>query len=95
MKLLFAALNLIDPTKDNLPNVTNTSGDLQKALTLVFVITGAISLMMLVIAGFRYTVSAGDPNQVATARRIIIYTTIGLIVSAMAATIVNVVLGQT
>jgi len=93
MSIFLAALNLITPGPDHLPN-PDTSTTLQKALTLLFVIIGAISLMMLVIAGFRYTVSAGDPNQMATARRIIIYTTIGLIVSAMAATIVNTVLGQ-
>ncbi len=95
MSIFLAALNLITPNQDNLPTTPATSATLQKALTLLFVIIGAISLMMMVIAGFRYTVSAGDPNQMATARRMIIYTAIGLIVSAMAATIVNTVLGQT
>ena len=94
MSIFLAALNLIDPNTDHIPTTQANNATLHKILTLTFVITGAIALMMLVIAGFRYTISAGDPNKMAESRRMIIYTAIGLIVSAMAVTIVNAVLGK-
>ena len=55
---------------------------------------GALALLMLVIAGFRYTISGGDPTAVANAKRQITYVLVGLIVIALAATIVNFVLGK-
>lgn len=56
---------------------------------------GALALLMLVIAGFRYTISQGDPTSVANSRRMIIYTIVGLVVIALAATIVNFILNKT
>lgn len=91
MSKLNLALTIVK--NDTLPHVDASSG-LQKILTVFFVILGAISLLMLVIAGFRYTISAGDAERTATARRMIIYTAVGLIVSALAVTIVNTILGK-
>ncbi len=61
-------------------------------LPLIFGILGALSLMYVVIGGFRYTISAGDPNNVQRARETIIYALIGLVVSVSAFTIINFVL---
>lgn len=91
----FSAIKLIEADKTNIPKIGTGDGSaLDKALTLTFVIIGALSLLMLVVAGFRYVVSAGDKEKMATAKRMIIYTVVGLVVSAMAATFVNVVLGR-
>jgi len=98
MKYLAAGVPIIDPNKtNNLPRikVTDTHAELARILTLTFIIIGAISLMLLVIAGFRYTISSGDPTKVADTKRAIIYTFVGLVVAASAAIIVNAVLGQT
>lgn len=92
MKL--AALNLLDRKDTNIPVVNTNSTTLGKALTLTFVTIGAVSIVMLVIAGLRYSISAGDKEKMATAKRMIIYTVVGIIVSASAITFVNVVLGQ-
>jgi uncharacterized membrane protein YidH (DUF202 family) len=78
----------------NLPRPNASPDKITQALNLVFVIMGALALLMLVIAGFRYTISQGDANDVANAKRMIIYTLIGLLVIALAATIVNFVLGK-
>lgn len=91
MKL--AALHLLDLT--NLPQTKADNNTLQRFLTLTFVIIGAMSLMLLVIAGFRYTISGGDANKIADTKRAIIYTFVGVVVSASAVIIVNAVLGQT
>ena len=90
-----AAITILNPTKDNIPQINTSNGTtLDNALTLTFVTIGALSLLMLVIAGFRYVISGGDKERMATAKRMIIYTTVGLIVSATAATIVNVIAGR-
>ncbi len=56
---------------------------------------GALAFFMLVVAGFRYTISQGDATKVADAKRMMVYTIVGLVVIALAATVVNFVLGKT
>ena len=58
---------------------------------LLFII-GAISVIMLIIGGIRYTVSAGDGNSVTAAKNTILYAIIGLIVAFLAFAVVNWVL---
>jgi multisubunit Na+/H+ antiporter MnhB subunit len=53
---------------------------------------GAISVIMLIIGGIRYTVSAGDSGNVTAAKSTIMYAIIGLIVAFLAFAIVNWVL---
>lgn len=59
--------------------------------TMIFVI-GAISVVMIVIGGFRYTVSGGDSGQLNSAKNTILYSIVGLVVALAAYAIVNFVL---
>jgi Type IV secretion system pilin len=59
---------------------------------LLFII-GAISVVMLIIGGIRYTVSGGDSSAVTGAKNTILYAIIGLVVAFLAFAIVNWVLG--
>ncbi len=61
--------------------------------TLLFVI-GALSVVMLIIGGIRYTVSGGTAAQVTAAKNTIMYALIGLVVAFLAYAIVNWVLGS-
>jgi hypothetical protein len=81
---------LVDTTK--LPNPNTT--DFTKIINIVLSVMGALAFLFLIIAGLRYTVSQGDPTRVADAKRMIIYTLVGLVVIALAATIVNFVLNR-
>jgi hypothetical protein len=56
---------------------------------------GALAFLMLIIAGLRYTISQGDPTRVADSKRMIVYTLVGLVVIALAATVVNFVISKT
>lgn len=56
--------------------------------TLLFLV-GAISVIMLIVGGIRYIVSAGDQNQVTSAKNTILYAIIGIIVAVLAWAIVN------
>ena len=60
---------------------------------LVF-LTGAISVLMIIIGGVRYTLSAGDQGSITSAKNTIMYAVVGLIVSIAAYAIVNFVLGN-
>lgn len=61
---------------------------------MVFVTMGAISILIIVIAGFQYVVSGGDPQKTSRAKDTILYAVIGLVVAISAFTIVTFVLGR-
>lgn len=60
-------------------------------LTIVFGIFGVVAILMLVINGFLYITSSGDPQRMAQARMGILYSIIGLIVVIFAVAIVTLV----
>ena len=60
---------------------------------LLFVI-GAVSVIMLIIGGFRYTVSQGDSSALTSAKNTILYAVIGIVVAILAYGIVNFVIGN-
>lgn len=86
-------------------NCTNEDGNLAPTLfgdggvfttivnVLLFII-GAISVIMLIIGGIRYTLSGGDSGAVTSAKNTILYAIIGLVVAFLAFAIVNFVLGS-
>ena len=53
---------------------------------------GAISVLMLIIGGVRYTMSGGNDKSVAAAKNTILYAVIGVVVALLAYAIVNFVL---
>ena len=55
---------------------------------LLFLI-GAVSVIMLVIGGLRYTLSNGDSTQVTNAKNTILYSIVGIVVALLAYAIVN------
>jgi len=85
-------------------NAANPGGDVPTTLfgsdsifttivnVLLFII-GAISVIMLIIGGIRYTISAGDSGNVTAAKNTIMYALIGLIIAFLAFAVVNWVLG--
>lgn len=81
---------IVDPKP--LPQPGSTS--VTKILNIVLSVMAALAFLMLVIAGLRYTISQGDATRVADSRRMMIYTLVGLVVIALAATVVNFVLGR-
>lgn len=76
-----------------LPTTPADDNRVQIILSLIFVIIGAISLLMVTIGGFRYVVSHGDPSNIAQAKNTILYSIIGLVVAIAGVGIVNFVVG--
>lgn len=81
---------------DNTPTSlfgSETDGGIFKTIVnvLLFII-GAISVIMLIIGGIRYTVSGGDSSAVTAAKNTILYAVVGIIVAILAYAIVNFVI---
>jgi hypothetical protein len=79
---------------DSLPKTAADDGLVKKILSLVFVTTGAIAVMMVVIGGLQYSSSQGDPQAISKAKMTIIYAIVGLVVSIFSLTIVSFTIGR-
>jgi type IV secretory pathway VirB2 component (pilin) len=71
------------------PGVGGDTKYLQSIINTILGVSGAIAVLVIVLAGFRYIFSQGSPNELTTARNAILYATIGLIVIIAAFAIVN------
>ena len=66
-----------------------------KIINILLWAIGIVSVIMLIIGGFRYATSNGDSNQVTAAKNTIMYAVIGLVIAMFAYAIVNFVLAKT
>lgn len=74
---------------NTLPDVNADQDRITAALTIAFSITGAIALLVITLAGFKYITTQGNPQEVAKAKNAIIYALIGLVISILAVAIVQ------
>lgn len=73
-----------DPISKTIGNVTR----------FIAGIIGAVAVIMIIYGGFRYITSGGDSNAVASARKTITWAAIGLVVTVLAAVIVQFVVNN-
>jgi hypothetical protein len=66
----------------------------QRVANVMTFIVGAVSVLMLIIGGLRYVLSAGDANATAAAKNTIIYAIVGIVVAFMAFAAVSFVVTQ-
>ena len=74
-----------------------TSGEtplFQTITNVLLFIIGAVSVIMLIIGGFRYTVSQGDSSALTSAKNTILYSIIGIVVAILAYGVVNFVISN-
>jgi hypothetical protein len=79
-------------SKDQATNLFEDGGVFQVITNTALYLIGAISVLMLIYGGIRYTLSAGDSKAVTDAKNTIMYAIIGIIVALLAFAIVNFVL---
>lgn len=79
-----------------LPNPTGVGNGtiIQTVLQIVFGVLGALAFLFMIIGGFRYVVSQGDPQNIARAKNTIMYALIGLVVAIVAESIVSLIIGK-
>jgi hypothetical protein len=63
-------------------------------INIISSLVAAVSVIMIIIGGFRYVTSGGDSSRVGTAKSTIINAIIGLIIAVFAQVIVRFVLNQ-
>jgi hypothetical protein len=74
------------------PTLFGDGGIFTTIVNILLFIIGAISVIMLIIGGIRYTISGGDSSAVTSAKNTIMYAIVGIIVAVLAYAIVNFVL---
>lgn len=77
-----------------LPTVAAGSDTFQTILQLFFGVFGAVAVLIFVWAGFKFIISAGDPQAISKARNMMIYAAVGIAVVLTAEIIVTYVLGN-
>lgn len=88
-------------TGDNLTSCDDTgdensfAGLAKKIINIFSIVVGAVSVIMIIIGGFRYIISGGDSNGVSGAKNTIMYAIIGLVVVLFAQVIVRFVIANT
>lgn len=84
-----AAGNQVDLS--SLPNPTGVADGtlLQTVLGIIFGVIGALSFLIIVIAGMRYMLAQGDPSSTVQAKNTIIYALVGLVIAIAAESIVS------
>ena len=75
-------------------NLTGEGGVFTTIVNVLLFIIGAVSVVMLIYGGIRYTTSGGNANSVTAAKNTIMYAIIGLIIAIFAFAIVNFVVGE-
>jgi len=69
-------------------------GLFQKISNIALFLLGAVSVLMLIYGGIRYTISGGDTAAVTSAKNTILYAIVGIVVALLAYAIVAFVIGS-
>ncbi len=77
--------------QDATAKINDLIGDI---INIFSIIVGVVSVIMIIYGGFRYITSGGDSSNVSSAKNTILYAIIGLIIVALAQTIVRFILGR-
>jgi hypothetical protein len=76
----------------------NTNGNLnntiQQVVNILTSLVGIVAVVMIIIGGYRYMTSSGDPNRVASAKNTLLYAIIGIIIAVLAQVIVKFVIAK-
>lgn len=77
---------------DNAKAKNDVQSAISEGLQIFSVVIGVIAVVMIIIGGFKYIISSGDPASVNGAKNTILYAVIGLVIAAFAQIIVQFVL---
>ncbi len=69
--------------------LTGTNGTLYKIATIISTVAGIAAVFIIIISGVRYMTSGGDTQKVAAAKSTLIGAIVGLVIIALAQTIIT------
>ena len=64
----------------------------RRIINIFSVVVGAVSVIMIIIGGFRYIISGGDSSGVSSAKNTILYAIVGLVIVLFAQVIIRFIL---
>jgi hypothetical protein len=76
------------------PDSPSLNEIIAKIINVISSLVAAVAVIMIIVGGFRYVVSAGDSNKVGAAKSTITNAIIGLVIAVFAQVIVRYVLHQ-
>lgn len=79
----------VEPGDIGIPQGQLTNTNIDSILKLVFGVAGGVALLIITIAGFKYVLSQGNPQETAKAKNTILYALIGLVICVTAFAIVG------
>lgn len=79
------------PGNFGLSNQAGAVATISAVIAFLASILAVVAILMIVVSGILYMISAGDTARIDTAKRILTYAIIGLIVALLAWVIVNVI----
>ena len=88
--LYFAATPLISQKGSGIPDATHFS--IKAILNAVYFWAGGIAVIIIIVAGFMYVLSANNAQQISRAKNAILSAVIGLIIILVAFGITNIVI---
>ena len=68
-------------------------GIVSQIINILLFLIGVVSVIMIILGGFKYALSGGDSDKVTGAKNTVLYAIIGLIVAILAFAIINFVIG--
>ena len=68
------------------------AGVAQRVINIFSIVVGSVSVIMIIIGGFRYIISGGDSTAVTAAKNTILYAIVGLVIVIFAQVIVRFVI---
>jgi hypothetical protein len=69
--------------------IAGQGGIINKAANIIALITGIFAVIMIIIGGFTYVTSGGNPEKAAHGRRQVLYAVIAVVVVALAWTLTS------
>ena len=79
---------------DQATSLFGSTGIFTTLSNVMLFLVGAVSVIMVVVGGFRYVISGGNTTNVGAAKNTILYAIVGLIISMLAYAIINFVIGS-
>lgn len=73
--------------------VSNVNSLFSSITSILLFLVGAIAVVMIIVGGLKYVLSAGEAKATGDAKNTILYAVIGLVIALAAYSIINFVLG--
>ncbi len=93
MQLLRTLAQTLNADELNIPKVDGTTG-IGDILDIVYFVAGIVAVIVIIIAGYMYTTSAGDAGGIKKAKNMILYSVVGIVVIGLAFVITQFVAGR-